>query len=211
MPYRFLPDPAVRAGWPMSISSHVAVLALLLGATACDDENTCSGGERCECAHFDDCYLECHDSNCSFRVHDLVHGGGVCDDGCQQSCFAVTDCSLSCGEDCTSDVHDVTSSGTLCGNGCAHQCFDLDRCAVGAGADSTIHCHNATTCEIEVGPGSYVQCDSVSTCRVKCSGDCGVHYTGVTGSPQVTCPSNAPRTECSPTLIACGACEGWES
>jgi len=205
----FLLDAAIRAAWPVRITSRIAVFSLLLGLAACDDETACSGGDLCECAHFDDCYLECHDSHCDFRVHDLVHGGGVCEDGCHQLCFAVTDCSLSCGNDCTSEVHDVTSSGTLCGNGCDHQCFGLDRCGVVAGADSKIHCHNATTCDIKVGPGSYVMCDSVSTCRVDCAGDCGVHHTGVSGSPQVTCPSSAPRTECSSTLIACGSCEGW--
>jgi hypothetical protein len=197
----------LRAAWPVKTMCRSAVLAVLVSTAAChDDDGPCEGGEPCECSNFDDCYLECHDSGCDFRVHDLVHGGGICEDHCHQLCFAVTDCSLACGDGCTSQVHDVTSSGTLCGDGCDHECFGLDRCGVIAGADSHVSCHNATTCEIEIGPDSSVECNSVSTCKVKCAGDCHVQHTGVTGSPQVDCLSDAPRVECSSTLIACGAC-----
>lgn len=196
-----------RVALPVKAAHRLVVLALVLGTAACDDDDgTCEGGEPCECNNYDECFLECHDSGCDFRVHDLVHGGGVCEDNCHQLCFAVTDCSLACGQGCTSEVHDVTSSGTLCAGGCDHECFDLDRCGVVAGAQSQVKCHNATTCEIEVGPDSSVECHSVSTCRVECAGACHVEHTGVSGSPQVSCPSGAPRTECSSTRVACGAC-----
>jgi hypothetical protein len=181
---------ALVAGLVAAISSTrgglIAALAVLSGVAACDDNGACEGGRPCECRNFDECFLECHDSDCDFRVHDLVHGGGVCEDDCHQLCFAVTDCSLACGDRCTSEVH--------------------DRCGVSAGADSHVSCHNATTCEIEVGPGSSVECHSVSTCRIDCAGNCQVQHTAVTGSPDIHCPASAPKVECSSTLTACGAC-----
>ncbi len=181
-----------------------AAAALVVG---CHSGNTCSGGALCECSGGDDCYIDCGDTDCNLRFHDIVHAGGICGDGCRQECFAVTDCSLSCGDGCDSSTHDVTSSGTECGDDCHHECFGMSRCGVMAGARSDISCHNVTTCEIApLGADSVVRCDADSTCTVECLGTCRVQFTMARDSVHLSCPPEAPRVECSPTLIACGAC-----
>lgn len=182
------------------------VLFACLSAVFGCDETRCEAGRPCECTQMTDCFLECPDPGCNLYVHHLVHGGGICQDGCTQLCHDVTECSLSCGTSCVSQTHHTTSSGTLCGALCDHECHDMDRCGVIAGADSHVNCHNATTCELELGPGSTAECHSVETCRVTCAGPCQVHHTAVTQGPEVTCPGDAPRAECSPTLVACGSC-----
>jgi hypothetical protein len=191
-----------RRAWP---GLCVAFFLLVAG---CDSDSNCSGGGICECAAGTDCYLGCDDSGCNLRLHDLVHAGGICGDNCQQECFAVTDCTLSCGDGCSSRTHDTTSSGTSCGDNCQHECFNVDRCGVSAGANSIIDCHNLTTCEIyPLGPGSMVKCNAIGgTCRVDCVGTCQVQYTIDKNKLLLTCPASAPRVDCSPTLAGCGTC-----
>ncbi len=201
-PARLRADPPSLA-WVRPLA--LVILLALLGG--CDGDSDCADGELCACANTTDCYLECRDSGCNFELHDMVHAGGVCEDGCSQTCFSVTDCSLLCGDDCLSLTHDTTSSGTLCGHRCDHECHHVDRCGVEAGAEASIYCHDSTTCEIELlGPGGRVECRTVNTCRVRCSGTCEVIYSNIPGTPNLTCPPDAPRTECSNDRIVCGDC-----
>lgn len=177
--------------------------------TGCDDEDgNCHGGHPCECSGYDECYLDCYDSDCELIVHDVVHGEGACGNYCDSNCFGVTDCSLWCDDACSSEVHSAVSAETVCGNLCEHQCFDVERCEVTAGTESHIRCHNVATCDIErVGPGSTVECHSVSSCRVACDGECRLEYTAIgSGQPQLVCPDSAPLTKCSETVLACGDC-----
>ena len=183
---------------------RLLAVVLLASSFGCDD--ACEPGHPCVCSDMTDCFLECSEPGCDLWVHHLVHGGGVCEDDCHQLCHDVGECSLSCGDACTSETHHTTSSGTLCGAQCEHECHDMDRCGVIAGAESHVNCHNATTCEMELGPGSSADCHSVESCRVTCAGTCQVRFSSVTGGPTVTCPADAPRAECSSTLVACGAC-----
>ena len=161
---------------PSRLHRHLVlslVVAAVLVAVGCeDDDGDCWGG-RCLCGNSSpDCFLACYDDDCSLECgHTANACGTVCGDGCQSLCHDTNNCSAFCEDDCNATCHHTASCGAECGERCVYSCSDTSRCGVRVGAGSTVSCTNVGSCVVECSGPCTVNCQNTGNrCDVSCAG-----------------------------------------